>query len=339
MIEKITTPQAKEEDNKIEIARPKSFDDFIGQETAKKNMQVYITAAKQRQDVLDHVLLSGPPGLGKTSFAKIIAREMGSNFIETSAPIIEKQGDMASILTSLQEGDILFVDEIHRLKPIIEEVLYSAMEDFSLDIKLGQDTSANVVKITLAKFTLIGATTKPGSLTKPLISRFGILNQFEFYEMSSLKKIVARNLKQINLSADDLAVEEISMRSRGTPRILNRLLKRVRDFAQVLKKESLDKKTIAYALDQLEIDSIGLDKMDRNILTCIAKTFEGGPVGIESIATAIGEDAISLEEFYEPYLIQIGFIKRTSRGRILTSKAYQHLGLKPLTTVEDSLFE
>ena len=339
MIERILSPRPLQEDIQVKIDRPDSFDDFIGQEDLKENMQVYVKAAVGRKDVLDHTLLSGPPGLGKTTFAQIIAHEMGGNFISTSAPVIEKPKDMASLLSNIKKKDILFIDEIHRLKPIVEEILYSAMEDCKLDIKLGNDTTSNLIKIDIEPFTLIGATTKAGALTKPLVSRFGIIHAFDFYTLSDLEKIVSRNGSYLKLKFTDNGVTEIARRSRGTPRILNRLLKRIRDYADVLNKQEIDKKVVDYALNKMNIDAIGLGNMDIKILSTVAHTFEGGPVGIENLATSIGEDASSLEDVYEPYLIQIGFLKRTSRGRVLTSKAYKHIGLEvPAESFEDKLF-
>ena len=335
MIERILSPNSLQEDVHVKIERPVNFSDFIGQENLKENMKVYIEAAVGRQDVLDHTLLSGPPGLGKTTFAQIIAQEIGGNFISTSAPVIEKPKDMATLLSNIKKKDILFIDEIHRLKPAVEEILYSAMEDCKLDIKLGNDTTSSLIKIDIEPFTLIGATTKTGALTKPLVSRFGIIHTFDFYAIADLEKIVSRNGIYLKLKLTADGITEIAKRSRGTPRILNRLLKRVRDYADVLKKKMVDKEVVDYALKKMDIDSIGLGSMDLKILSTIAHTFEGGPVGVENLATSIGEDVSSLEDIYEPYLIQIGFLKRTTRGRVLTSKAYKHLGLKSPSQISD----
>lgn len=325
MIDRISSLEENSDDRISEI-RPKTFEEFLGQEGIKENTQIYIQAALQRNEVLDHILLSGPPGLGKTTFSMIIARSMGANLKATSAPVIEKTGDIAAILSSLKERDILFIDEIHRLKPVVEEMLYSAMEDGFLDLNLGQGNTAKTVKISLPPFTLVGATTKPGFLTQPLLSRFGILHRFDFYTQEDLRKIGSMNALKLNININDQAVAEIAKRSRGTPRILNRLLKRVRDFAEVKNKGVIDSRLVDYSLEQMDIDRWGLDDMDRRIITTLIEHFSGGPVGLENLAVSLGEDAQNIEDVYEPYLIQLGFIKRTSRGRLATSKAYQYLG-------------
>lgn len=327
MIERISRLEENDEDKRL-LIRPKTFEEFLGQNTIKENMNVFMEAALKRNEVLDHILLSGPPGLGKTTFSMIISRSMQANLKATSAPVIEKTGDIAAILSSLKEKDILFIDEIHRLKPVVEEMLYSAMEDGSLDLNLGQGNTSKTVKISLPPFTLIGATTKPGSLTQPLISRFGILHRFDFYSFEELKKIGLQNSVKLGIQIDDDSIEEIAKRSRGTPRILNRLLKRVRDFSEVKNESKISKDTVCYSLDRMKIDNLGLDDMDRKILRIMVENFNGGPVGLENLATSLGEDALTIEDVYEPYLIQIGFIKRTARGRVVSEKTYAYLGLE-----------
>lgn len=307
--------------------RPESFDEFVGQKSIVENTKVFITAAKQRKEALDHLLLSGPPGLGKTTFAQLVSRAMGISMKSTSAPVIEKSGDMASLLSALQENDILFIDEIHRLRPVVEEVLYSAMEDYSLDLQIGQGMTAQTVKISLPPFTLIGATTKAGNLTRPLHNRFGIINAFQFYETKDLEKIVERNAQKLEMEIDEEAVPLIASRSRGTPRILNRLLRRIRDFAQVENKSTIDSHIVYFALNKLNIDASGLDQIDRKILAIIIQNFNGGPVGLDNLATSLGEDAGTIEDVYEPFLIQLGLIQRGPRGRLATQKAYKYLEL------------
>ncbi len=326
MIEKITDSQEQEEDKHLAI-RPQDFSHFIGQDNIKENFQVYLTAAKKRKESLDHVLLSGPPGLGKTTFSMLIAKEMQANLKATTAPAIEKTGDMAAILSGIKKNDILFIDEIHRLKPVIEEVLYGAMEDFHLDISLGQGTTGKTVRIKLPTFTLIGATTKAGALSQPLISRFGITGRFEFYSPKELEKIIINNAKLLNITINPKGISEIAKRSRGTPRILNRLLKRIRDYAEVKNIKIIAEELVDYSLAKMSIDNLGLDKMDRDILRSLISNFNGGPVGIENLATTVGEDTATLEEMYEPFLIQIGLIKRTPRGRVATDKAFKYLNL------------
>ena len=307
--------------------RPKVLDEYIGQEKAKSNLKVYIESAKMRGEALDHVLLYGPPGLGKTTLSGIIANEMGVNIRTTSGPAIEKQGDLAAILTNLNEGDVLFIDEIHRLTRAVEEILYPAMEDYALDIIIGKGPSARSIRLPIPKFTLIGATTRAGQLTTPLRDRFGVLLKLELYTPEELATIIRRNAGILGMEISDDGAIEIASRSRGTPRIANRLLKRVRDFAQVRGNGEIDSNIANYALNRLEIDQLGLDNVDRKMLETIIKFYEGGPVGLETLAATVGEEAVTLEDMYEPYLMQIGFLSRTPRGRCVTRLAYEHLGL------------
>ncbi len=309
--------------------RPRRMDDYIGQDKAKENLKVYIEAAKMRSDSLDHVLLYGPPGLGKTTLAGIIAAEMGVNLRVTSGPAIEKPGDLAALLTNLSQGDVLFIDEIHRLPRTVEEILYPAMEDFSLDIIIGKGPAARSIRIDLAKFTLIGATTRAGQLTTPLRDRFGVLLKLELYTPEQLALIVRRSATILGIPISEDGAFEIASRSRGTPRIANRLLKRVRDFAQVQGKSEIDSGVAGYALDRLEIDELGLDNTDRRMMEAIIKFYDGGPVGLDTLAATIGEEAVTIEDVYEPYLMQLGFVNRTPRGRCVTRLAYEHLGMKP----------
>ena len=317
-----------EEDKKIEKPlRPQCLDDYIGQEKAKSTLKIYIEAAKQRHDSLDHVLFYGPPGLGKTTLAGIIANEMGVNMKVTSGPAIEKPGEMAAILNNLQEGDLLFVDEIHRLNRQVEEVLYPAMEDFAIDIMIGKGSTARSVRLDLPHFTLVGATTRAGLLTAPLRDRFGMIHHMEFYTEDELKLIIKQSAKVLNVKIEDAGATELARRSRGTPRLANRILKRVRDFAQV-KYNGVITETVAHtALDLMDVDTLGLDRVDRNILVTIIEKFGGGPVGLDTLAASIGEDAGTIEDVYEPYLLMKGLIDRTPRGRVATQIAYTHLGL------------
>ncbi|WP_338992488.1 Holliday junction branch migration DNA helicase RuvB [Fusobacterium vincentii] len=313
--------------NEVEIQkslRPKSFDEYIGQENLKEKMSISIKAAQKRNMVVDHILLYGPPGLGKTTLAGVIANEMKANLKITSGPILEKAGDLAAILTSLEENDVLFIDEIHRLNSTVEEILYPAMEDGELDIIIGKGPSAKSIRIELPPFTLIGATTRAGLLSAPLRDRFGVSHKMEYYNENEIKSIIIRGAKILGVKINEDGAIEISKRSRGTPRIANRLLKRVRDYCEIKGNGTIDKLSAKNALDMLGVDSNGLDDLDRNIINSIIENYDGGPVGIETLSLLLGEDRRTLEEVYEPYLVKIGFLKRTNRGRIVTSKAYQH---------------
>ena len=322
------SPSDTEEETLEHALRPKKLDEYVGQEKIREQLEIFINAAKQRNEALDHVLLFGPPGLGKTTLANIIAKEMGVNLRQTSGPVLEKTGDLAALLSNLEENDVLFIDEIHRLSPVIEEILYPAMEDYRLDIMIGEGPSARSVKLELPSFTLIGATTRAGMLTNPLRDRFGIVSRLEFYSNQELTKIVIRSADLLEVKIDHEGANEIANRSRGTPRIANRLLRRVRDFAEI-KSEGIVNKLIADdALKMLDVDLIGLDLMDRSFLLAIIEKFSGGPVGLDNISAAIGEEKETIEDVIEPYLIQQGYLMRTPRGRLATPKTYEHFGIK-----------
>lgn len=331
MEKRIISTEVIEEDVKIENnLRPLTLDDYVGQEKIKRNLKVYIEAAKERHDALDHVLFYGPPGLGKTTLAGIIANEMGTHIKVTSGPAIEKPGEMAAILNNLSEGDVLFVDEIHRLNRQVEEVLYPAMEDYQIDIMIGKGATARSIRLELPKFTLVGATTRAGLLSAPLRDRFGVVNHLEYYTIQELETIIARSAGCLGVEIDEQGTHEMARRSRGTPRLANRLLKRVRDFAQVKYNGKITGEVANYALNLLDVDKDGLDRNDRLILSAIINKYNGGPVGIETLAASIGEDSGTLEDVYEPYLIQNGFINRTPRGRVATDLAYKNLGIEHL---------
>jgi len=326
--DRLIQPVETIEDEPVDRAiRPKLLTDYTGQNHVKAQMEIFIPAAKNRGEPLDHLLIFGPPGLGKTTLANIVANEMGVSIRTTSGPVLEKAGDLAALLTNLEENDVLFIDEIHRLSPIVEEILYPAMEDYQLDIMIGEGPAARSIKLDLPAFTLIGATTRAGALTSPLRDRFGIVQRLEFYNVDDLTEIISRSAHFLNLTIDELGAREVAKRSRGTPRIANRLLRRVRDYADVKTAGVVDQDTAAKALDMLEVDSEGFDIMDRKLLSAIIDKFMGGPVGLDNVAAAIGEERETIEDVIEPFLIQQGFLQRTPRGRIATDRAYQHFGL------------
>ncbi len=326
--ERLIAPELSGEDADVEVTlRPKTLDEYIGQDKAKENLSVFIEAAKGRDEALDHVLLYGPPGLGKTTLSQIIANELNVNIRITSGPAIEKPGDLAALLTNLNQNDVLFIDEIHRLSRAVEEVLYPAMEDYALDIIIGKGPSARSIRIDLPKFTLVGATTRAGQLTAPLRDRFGVVLRLELYTPEQLCQIIMRSASILNIPCEREGALELAKRSRGTPRIANRLLKRIRDFAQVKGDGVVTRQIVSESLQQLEIDELGLDLVDRRMLEMIIKHYNGGPVGLETLAAALGEEAVTLEDVYEPYLMQLGFLARTPRGRCATALAYQHLGI------------
>jgi Holliday junction DNA helicase RuvB len=326
--DRLIEPIASVEDERVDRAiRPKMLQDYTGQAHVKAQMEIFIPAAKNRGEPLDHLLIFGPPGLGKTTLANIVANEMGVNIRTTSGPVLEKAGDLAALLTNLEENDILFIDEIHRLSPVVEEILYPAMEDYQLDIMIGEGPAARSIKLDLPPFTLIGATTRAGALTSPLRDRFGIVQRLEFYNVAELSTIVSRSAHFLNLTIDEQGAFEVARRSRGTPRIANRLLRRVRDYADIKSNGVVNQQTASAALDMLEVDSEGFDIMDRKLLHAIIDKFMGGPVGLDNVAAAIGEERETIEDVLEPFLIQQGFLQRTPRGRIVTDRAYKHFGL------------
>jgi Holliday junction DNA helicase RuvB len=339
-MEAVLTPVKTKEDLLFEDSlRPRSFEEFVGQETVKANLKIFIEAACKRNEQLDHVLLYGPPGLGKTSLAYLIAKKMGVGIKPTSGPVIERTGDLSAILSNLQVKEMLFIDEIHRLHPSVEEIMYAAMEDFSLDLVIGQGPSARSHKLQLKKFTLVGATTRAGRITPPLRGRFGIVHRLDYYKNEDLQKVIKRSASILKVSIDDKGAEQIALRSRGTPRVANRLLRRVRDYADVKGTGKITGKEATSSLDKMEVDSLGLDEVDRKILMTIIENFSGGPVGINTIAAAIDEEKDTIESIYEPFLMRIGFLERTTRGRRVTQKAYKHLGLASSSSPQKKLFK
>lgn len=334
MEERLLSSNIMQEDEDMNL-RPQFLNEYVGQENLKANLKIFIQAAKNRNESLDHVLLYGPPGLGKTTLAYILSHEMERNIRITSGPSIERSGDLAAILSTLEAGDVLFIDEIHRLPKMVEEVLYPAMEDYAIDIVVGKDASVRSIRLDLPPFTLVGATTRAGDLTAPLRDRFGIVSKLDYYSISELEQIIHRTSRVLETPIDEEAIVEIAKRSRGTPRIANRLFRRVRDFAQVLNEGKINLEVAKHALDRLKVDHLGLDDVDIRYLKGIIERFKGGPVGLEAIASSIQEEAMTLEDVYEPYLLQIGFINRTARGRVVTQKAYDHLGIK----IQEGLFE
>ncbi|CAI3944913.1 Holliday junction branch migration DNA helicase RuvB [Alteromonas sp. DY56-G5] len=328
--DRLITPEASTEDEVIDRAiRPKMLEDYTGQPHVCEQMEIFIQAARNRDDALDHLLIFGPPGLGKTTLANIVANEMGVNIKTTSGPVLEKAGDLAALLTNLERNDVLFIDEIHRLSPVVEEILYPAMEDYQLDIMIGEGPAARSIKLDLPPFTLVGATTRAGSLTSPLRDRFGIVQRLEFYNVKDLTSIVARSASYLNLEMNEEGAQEVARRSRGTPRIANRLLRRVRDYAEIKSDGTVGADVAAKALDMLDVDKEGFDYMDRKLLTAIIEKFDGGPVGLDNLAAAIGEEKETIEDVIEPFLIQQGFLQRTPRGRIVSQRAYLHFGFTP----------
>lgn len=328
--DRLITPDANVEDEVIDRAiRPKMLEDYTGQPHVCEQMEIFIQAARKRDDALDHLLIFGPPGLGKTTLANIVANEMGVNIKTTSGPVLEKAGDLAALLTNLERNDVLFIDEIHRLSPVVEEILYPAMEDYQLDIMIGEGPAARSIKLDLPPFTLVGATTRAGSLTSPLRDRFGIVQRLEFYSVKDLTSIVSRSASFLNLPMDEEGAQEVARRSRGTPRIANRLLRRVRDYAEIKANGTVGADIAAKALDMLDVDSEGFDYMDRKLLSAIIEKFDGGPVGLDNLAAAIGEEKETIEDVIEPFLIQQGFLQRTPRGRIVSNRAYLHFGFTP----------